>query len=133
SNSSSFDVSNWRQQWYDALNDDFNSPILIANLFDVVKFINQLKENKATITAEDLKLLSETLKDFVFDVLGLVDEADNNSQTEKLEGTIELLIQLRAEAKANKDYALSDQIRNQLLDLGIQLKDGREGTSYNLN
>lgn len=132
-NESSFDVSAWRQSCYDAMNDDFNSPILIAKLFDAVKYINQLKENKATITAEDLDLLKQTIHAFVFDVLGIEDQANLDVNTDKLDGVISLLIKMRAEAKANRDYALSDSIRDQLLALGIQLKDGREGTTYSLN
>lgn len=125
-----FNVSAWRQKCYDAMNDDFNSPILIANLFDAVKFINQLNEKKGSISNEDLSLLKITLNAFIFDILGLVDQTSNSEDTNALSGTVELLIKLRAEAKANKDYALSDQIRDELLALGIQLKDGRGGTTF---
>ena len=75
----------------------------------------------------------KTVKAFVFDILGLEDlNATAEANTDKLNGTIELLIQLRKEARANKDFAMSDQIRDQLLDLGIQLRDGREGTTYTI-
>lgn len=129
---STFDVSDWKQKCYDAMNDDFNSPILIANLFEAVKFINQIKDDKATITADDLVLLTTTLYTFVFDVLGLLNDAKEQS-SDKLGGVVELLIKLRKEARENKDWALSDQIRDELLGLGIQLKDGREGTTYAIN
>lgn len=132
-NESSFDVSSWKQSCYDAMNDDFNSPILIAKLFDAVKFINQLKEHKATISKEDLDVLRASIHAFVFDVLGIQNDANLDINTDKLDGVISLLINMRAEAKANKDYVLSDNIRDQLLSLGIQLKDGREGTTYSLN
>ena len=126
-----FDVSAWKQRCYDAMNDDFNSPILIAQLFEAVKFINQTKEGKAKISAEDLKLLSESLHAFVFDILGLQSSTEsNNDVTEKLDGVIELLIELRKEARVNKDFALSDKIRDELAEKGVQLKDGREGTSF---
>lgn len=132
--SSSFDVFAWRQKCYDAMNDDFNSPILIANLFDAVKFINNLKEEKATVTSEDLQVLKKTMEDFIFEVMGLVNihETSNNSG-EKLSGTVELLIKLRAEARANKDFTTSDKIRDELIELGIQLKDGKEGTTFSVN
>lgn len=132
--SSSFDVADWKQKCYDAMNDDFNSPILIANIFEAVKFINSVKEEKATITAEDLEELKNTMSNFIFDVLGLVDiqEAADDS-SEKLSGAVELLIKLRAEARANKDFATSDQIRDELQKIGIQLKDGKEGTTFSLN
>lgn len=134
SNASSFDVTGWRQKCYDAMNDDFNSPIVIAQLFEAVKQINLIKEGKATITSEDLRLLRQTIHDFVFDVLGLVDTAEPslNGSGEKLEGALDLLIRLRSEARANKDYSTSDKIRDQLAALGIQLKDGKEGTSFTL-
>ncbi|WP_299838998.1 cysteine--tRNA ligase [uncultured Tenacibaculum sp.] len=130
--SSSFDVAKWRQECYDAMNDDFNTPIAIAKLFDAVKFINQLKDNKATITESDLTLLKETMNAFVFDILGLVNDAKDQGSN-KLDGTVELLIKLRKEARENKDWALSDKIRDELAELGIQLKDGREGTTFTVN
>lgn len=134
SNTDGFNVQAWRQECYDAMNDDFNSPILIAKLFDAVKFINTLKEKKTTISKIDLDLLRQTMHSFIFDVLGLVDINETSSDiSEKLSGTVELLINLRAEARANKDFATSDKIRDELLEIGIQLKDGREGTSFSLN
>ncbi|WP_299216427.1 cysteine--tRNA ligase [uncultured Aquimarina sp.] len=129
-----FDVQNWINECYEAMNDDFNSPILIAKLFDAVKFINSIKEDKATISEADHKLIQKTMNEFVFDVLGLVNTNEASSDiSDKLSGTVELLIQLRAEARANKDFATSDKIRDELLAMGIQLKDGREGTSFTLN
>ena len=134
SEKSSIDVETWKQSCYDAMNDDFNSPILIAQLFEAAKFIHQIKDSKATITQTDLEDFKTTIKAFVFDVLGLEDvNAAAEANTDKLNGAIELLIQLRKEARANKDFATSDQIRDQLLELGIQLKDGREGTTYTLS
>ncbi|WP_106791720.1 cysteine--tRNA ligase [Aquimarina sp. Aq78] len=129
-----FNIQAWRQECYDAMNDDFNSPILIAKLFDAVKFINTIKEQKATISATDLELLRKTIHGFVFDVLGLVNINETASDiSDKLSGTVELLINLRAEARANKDFATSDKIRDELIEIGIQLKDGRDGTSFSLN
>ncbi|MFD0965074.1 cysteine--tRNA ligase [Pseudofulvibacter geojedonensis] len=133
SKESSFGIQSWKQKCYDAMNDDFNTPILIAHLFEAVKFINQINDKTAHITKDDLDILSNTMNAFVFDILGLVNESKNSNNSDKLSGTIELLIKLRAEAKANKDYALSDQIRDELKELGVQLKDGREGTTFSLN
>ncbi|TRZ42739.1 cysteine--tRNA ligase [Robertkochia solimangrovi] len=134
SNKGVFDVAAWQQQCYDAMNDDFNSPILIANLFDAARHINQIAENKETISMEDLELLKETMNVFVFEVLGLKDEQQEGElSTDKLNGAVELLIKLRAKARADKDFATSDQIRDQLAELGIQLKDGKEGTTFSLN
>ena len=134
SSSTDFDIRNWKKSCYNAMNDDFNTPILIAELFSAVKFINQVKDNKASITKEDLEVLSATISTFVFDVLGLenVDNC-NEAGSDKLSDTVELLIKLRAEARANKDFALSDKIRDELLAVGIQLNDGKDGTSFSVN
>jgi len=130
---STFNISEWKQKCYDAMNDDFNSPILIANLFEAVKYINQIKDGSASITEEDLLILKETINTFVFDILGLQNVSKENTDTDKLSGAVDLLIQLRQEARANKDFALSDKIRDQLSDAGIYLQDGKDGTSFTTN
>jgi len=130
---STFDVSEWKQKCYDAMNDDFNSPVLIAHLFEAVKQINLMKDGKASLTEEDLKTLKETLHAFVFDVLGLEDSVQSEGDSNKLAGIVNMLIELRNEARANKDWALSDKIRDDLQKLGVQLKDGKEGTTFTLN
>ena len=131
---SSFNVLEWKQKCYDAMNDDLNSPILIANLFEAVKNINQIKDGNATISAQDFEILKNTIHTFVFDVLGLKNaSAEVDSGTNKLSGAVELLIKLRQEARANKDFALSDKIRDELAAIGIQLNDGKEGTSFSTN
>ncbi|MBL4904647.1 MAG: cysteine--tRNA ligase [Flavobacteriaceae bacterium] len=129
---SSFDVVAWEKQCYAAMNDDFNTPILIAHLFDAVKVINQLKDEKASLTTDDLITFKKVLQAFVFDVMGLTNETKESS-SDKIDGVVALLIKLRKEARDNKDWALSDQIRDELLTLGIQLKDGREGTSFSIS
>ena len=129
---SSIDIATWKQNCYEAMNDDFNTPILIANLFEGIKYVNLVNDGKETLTAADITVLGETLKSFTFDVLGIKDEKAVSNQTDKLEGVVELLINMRLEARANKDFALSDQIRDQLLALGIQLKDGKEGTTFSI-
>ncbi len=128
-----FNVLAWKQSCYDAMNDDFNTPILIAKLFDAVKHINLIKEGKESISVSDKALLKETIHNFVFEVLGLENKKSSAADTEKLNGAVELLIQLRKEARENKDFATSDSIRDQLAALGIQLKDGKEGTSFSLS
>lgn len=133
SNQSTFDIVTWQQKCYDAMNDDFNTPVLIAHLFDAVKFINQLKDTSATITREDLDILKQTMNSFIFEVLGIEDSAEVSTDSNKLSGTVELLIKLRQEARANKNFALSDQIRDELAAMGIQLQDGKEGTSFTVS
>ncbi len=127
---SSLEIDLWIQSCYDAMNDDFNTPILIANLFEGVRFINLLKENSETITENDLKSFVNTMNTFVFDVLGLANEKGVDQNNDKLEGVVTMLISMRKKARDNKDFAMSDHIRDQLLALGIQLKDGKEGTSF---
>jgi len=132
SKSSSIDVNAWQQRCYDAMNDDFNSPILISCLFEATKFINQIKEGTANITATDLEVFSNTIKAFTFDVLGLVESTSEGGSdlSNTLDGVVELLIELRKEARANKDFALSDKIRDELAAKGVQLKDGKNGTEF---
>ncbi len=129
---STLDISSWKQGCYDAMNDDFNSPILIAQLFEGVRFINLLKDNSATLTVKDLKTFGDLMRSFVFDVLGLKDEMTIGNNNEKLDGVVHMLIGMRNEARSNKDFGMSDQIRDQLIALGIQLKDGKEGTSFSI-
>jgi cysteinyl-tRNA synthetase len=129
SKSSTIDVNAWIQNCYDAMNDDFNSPILIAQLFEGVKYINLLKENKESLTHDDLEDFKVILKAFVFDVLGLEDATSKDS-SDKLSGVVDILIEMRNQARANKDWALSDKIRDELLERGIQLKDGKDGTTF---
>lgn len=129
---STLDISTWKQLCYDAMNDDFNTPILIAQLFEGVRFINLLKDGKETLNTEDLNSFEKAMNGFVFEVLGLEDEKVSDSSNDKLEGTVNMLIDMRKQARDNKNFALSDQIRDQLIALGIQLKDGKEGTTFSI-
>jgi cysteinyl-tRNA synthetase len=129
---STLNIAEWKQLCYDAMNDDFNTPILIAHLFEGVRFVNVLKEGKETLTADDSKIFTNAMSAFVFDILGLEDEKASDGNNDKLEGTVNLLIAMRKQAREDKNFALSDQIRDQLLTLGIQLKDGKEGTTFSL-
>jgi cysteinyl-tRNA synthetase len=130
--SSTLDISSWSQSCYDAMNDDFNTPILIAQLFEGVRFVNLLNDKRESINSSDLELLKKTLEEFTFEVLGIRNEKSSGNNTDKLEGVVEMLIEMRNEARANKNWSLSDEIRDKLLALGIQLKDGKEGTSFSV-
>ena len=131
--SSSFNVEEWRQKGYDAMNDDFNTPMLTANLFEAVKRINLIKEGKDTITEKDKELFIESMHSFVFDILGLENQNNALHNSDTLSSVVGLLIQLRNEARANKDFSTSDKIRDQLAGMGIQLNDGKDGTTFSLN
>ncbi|AZZ58443.1 cysteine--tRNA ligase [Riemerella anatipestifer] len=130
-NNTTFNIEDWKSKCHAALLDDFNAPILIAHLFEAVKFIFALKDGKESISETDLILLKETLNRLVFDVLGLQKIEENNN--EKLDQALQILINLRNEARKAKNWELSDQIRDQLLEKGIELKDGKEGTTYSLS
>ena len=129
---SSQDVQTFIDKMYTALSDDLNSPVMIAHLFDAVKFINSVADKKDTITKEDLVKLSSAIKALVHDVLGLYNDAQAG-QNDHLNTAMQVLIELRNEAKADKNYALSDAIRDKLASEGIQLMDGKDGTSFSVN
>jgi cysteinyl-tRNA synthetase len=129
---STLDIASWKALCYDAMNDDFNTPILIAQLFEGVRFINLMNDGSAALTAVDLELFRQTMSAFIDDVLGLRNEKTAANNDDKLEGIVNMLIAMRNEARANKDFAMSDQIRDQLIALGIQLKDGKDGTSFSI-
>jgi cysteinyl-tRNA synthetase len=126
---STFDAARLRNACFDAMNDDFNTPIVIANLFEGVKVINSAKAGTEQLSSSDLQILKDTFRTFIFDILGLLDEkaGDNSRLTEEL---IRLLIEIRLEARARKDWATSDRIRDRLKEIGIQLKDGKDGTEW---
>ena len=131
---SGFDFNAWKTKCYAAMNDDFNSPILIAQLFDAVRFINAVKNETATISTDDQDKLSLKMHEFVEDIMGIVlDGSENQSAINTaLEGTVSMLIDIRKTARDNKDFAASDRIRDELLALGVQLKDGKDGTGFSL-
>ncbi|WP_313373512.1 cysteine--tRNA ligase [Chishuiella sp.] len=126
---STVNIAELEAKLYAAMDDDFNTPILIAHLFDAVKMINSIKDSFENINAEDLEKLKALMNGFVHEVLGL-DTEDINESSDKLDGVVKMLIEMRNQARVDKNWALSDQIRDQLRDLGIQLKDGAEGTTY---
>ena len=121
------------QKCYEALDDDFNSPIVISHLFDACRTINQLVDCKQTITPSGLEALRQTLNVFVHDILGLRTEAQGGSQREEaFSAAVDMLLELRAKAKAAKDWATSDAIRDRLAELGFEVKDTKEGATWRL-
>ena len=128
SKTSSQDVSALINSFYTAMNDDFNAPILLANIFEAVKYINSISDGKATITKEDLNALSTELNSFVLDVLGLeLQKADTDS---KLAPVMDLVLDIRKNARENKDWTTSDKIRDGLAAAGIVVKDGKDGSTW---
>jgi cysteinyl-tRNA synthetase len=127
-----FDVISWRKDCYAAMNDDFNTPILVSQLFEAVKFINGAQGKPSGLDEENLTLLKNTMNAFVFDVLGLEDIGVEQGN-DKLDDVMNMLIEMRAKARADKDWALSDALRDKLAAIGIQLKDGKDGTGYTIS
>jgi cysteinyl-tRNA synthetase len=125
---SSIDLQSLSDRCYAAMNDDFNSPVLIAELFEAVHLINSIYDGKTAATLADIDALKKLMNNFVFEVLGLKEESN---QTDDMDKLLDFIIGLRTEAKTNKDYATSDKIRIGLNSLGIQLKDNKEGTTWN--
>ena len=126
---SDFDLSAFRSKCYSAMNDDLNSPIMIAHLFDGVKVINSAKAGIQKLNANDIDGLKTLYNELIHDVLGLSAEEEQSDDT-SVNDLMQLMISMRTEAKANKDFALSDKIRDELAARGFKLKDSKEGTSW---
>ncbi|HRY98754.1 MAG TPA: cysteine--tRNA ligase, partial [Bacteroidales bacterium] len=129
---STFDVAGLQAKCYAAMDDDFNSPIAIAHLFDAVRIINSIKDGKGSLTATDLHGLREWVESFVVDILGLKEEV-GGSESSLMSDVVGLLIRLRAEAKARKDFQTADEIRDELGKVGIVLKDTRDGVEWQIS
>jgi cysteinyl-tRNA synthetase len=115
---------------YQALCDDLNSPVVIALLFDGLRHINAAFNGQGSLSASDLEMLRRVYHTFVFDILGLRDEQAGDNHGELLEYLIGYLLDIRQEAKAAKDYATSDKIRKKLSELGVDIKDRKDGADW---
>lgn len=131
--SSSISVESLSGSCEEALRDDMNTPILIAHLFDGVKMIRALADSKESISASDLELLKSLYQTMVYEVLGLLPQNTPSAENNLTGDLVEMILQLRRDAKANKDYAAADQIRDALTQLGLSLKDHKEGTDWEIN
>lgn len=134
SNTSSVDIDKLRTDCKAAMDDDFNTSVLISVLFDAAKTANQIKSGQAKATTEDIEKLKALFEDYAFEVLGFRSEKTSEGEdTTITPGLMDLIIKLRKSAKLSKDYATADRIREQLTALGIELKDTPEGTDYKIN
>ncbi len=129
---SAFDVNEWINNCYSALDDDFNSPVLISYLFDAVKFINSVNDAKVAINIESLDLLKKYFRTFVFDILGLRKDEAVSGDSELSAKLLGLMLKIRHEAKLNKDWATADNIRNKLTEMGIIIKDTKDGAVWEI-
>ncbi|MEK6616191.1 MAG: cysteine--tRNA ligase [Bacteroidota bacterium] len=132
SEKSSSDIKSLHAKCCEAMNDDFNSPILVANLFEGVRIINSVNDGKETISKSDLDLLRNTFHEFIFDVMGLNEEKSVSNTDELAENLIDLLLETRKESKTKKDFAMSDKIRDGLAKTKIAIKDTKEGTTWEI-
>ena len=132
SEKSSVDVNDLAEKCAEAMNDDLNTPIVIAHLFDACRAINSVNDGKETISADDLEQLKATFKTYLFDVLGIVDERAGGSgvNLKPYEEAVDLLLNIRREAKQKKDWATSDLIRNRLAEIGFDVKDTKDGFEW---
>ena len=122
------------EKCYDAMNDDLATPQVISHLFEACTTVNKLVDHKATISEADLKELAETMRLFAFDLLGLrPDNAGSSSHREEAFGkVVDMVLDLRSKAKASKDWATSDRIRDELAELGFEVKDTKDGATWKL-
>lgn len=132
SEKSSIEVGNLREKCDEAMNDDLNTPIVISHLFESLRVINLVHDGKETISTEDLEEIQSVYKLYVEDILGLQTEAQNSESSEAYQKAIDLLLNIRLEAKKNKDWATSDKIRNELTALGFEIKDTKDGFEWKI-
>ncbi|MGC6479849.1 MAG: cysteine--tRNA ligase [Flavobacteriaceae bacterium] len=133
--SPAFNANEWLKGCYNAMNDDFNSPILIAQLFDAAKHIQAAQQGQQSLSLDQLAELKSGMHGFIFTVLGLFKETQTSSEDNSpaLDTAMKVLIELRNEARQQKNFALSDKIRDELASGGIQIQDGKDGTAYTLD
>lgn len=132
SNITSVDFNAVFTKCIEAMCDDFNTPVVIANMFEISRLVNLISDKKETITEQDKAALKENYEIIFNQILGMKGEQSDNSNT-IIEGLMNMIIEMRAEARANKDWAKSDQIRDRLTEVGITIKDGKEGAKWEIN
>lgn len=130
--SSSEDIKALQAKCYEAMNDDFNTPILVAHLFDAARIVNSANDNKLSLTQNDIDLLKSIYQSFIFDVMGLQTEEENSKANDVLAKVMSMVLDIRNKAKVDKNFPLSDEIRNKLTDAGVQIKDGKEGVTWKI-
>jgi cysteinyl-tRNA synthetase len=128
-------VDELREKLYEAMNDDLNTPIVISNLFDACRVVNTLIDKKASIKPEVAEALLQLFSTFTFDILGLKEDTGNSNKAREdaFGAVVNMLLEQRQQAKAEKNWALSDKIRDDLAALGFEVKDTKDGFSWSLN
>jgi cysteinyl-tRNA synthetase len=129
--SSDINIQKLTDNCYEAMNDDFNSPILIANLFEGVRIINSVWDKKETISIKDLELLKNMFRVFIFEILGLKEESSED-RNDVVKGLMDLILEIRKDVREKKDFSTSDKIRTTLQELKINVKDTKEGPVWSI-
>ena len=129
---STLDYAGFEKSCYDAMNDDLNTPVLIARLFEGVRWINQVKEGRESLDDSSLTNFRELMGRFINDILGLQFEDKAGGADNLTPRLIDMALELRQQAKMNKDFATSDKIRDSLAEMGIKIKDTREGAEWEI-
>ncbi len=130
---SSVDVKSLRDKCYEAMNDDFNTPILLSHLFEAVRIINSVNDKHEQLTADDIQLLKQLFQEFVIVVLGLTTEEESSKHAEVLDKVVKVVLDMRVDAKQQKDFKTSDALRDKLQEAGITIKDTKEGSTWALS
>jgi cysteinyl-tRNA synthetase len=131
-NKSTVDIAGLQAKCYEAMNDDLNSPILIAHLFDAARIINSANDKKESLTSGDIGLLRSMMHTFVFDILGLLPENDPQAGNQVISNLMNIILDLRREARTNKDWAASDRLRDALAQAGVSIKDTKDGATWDI-
>jgi cysteinyl-tRNA synthetase len=132
SDKSTVDIVTLNKQCYEALDDDLNCPVLISFLFDGVRIVNSIAAGNETINADDIELLKKIYEIFVFEILGLTEEKSDPSESELLKKVVDLLLSLRQESRQKKDFATADKIRSELINIGFEIKDRKDGADWEM-
>lgn len=130
SETSSVDINELKEKCYAAMNDDFNSPVLISHLFEAVRIVNSARDKTESLSATDLETLKTWMHTFIFDVLGLLDESKSVAGSNVIDGLMSLILDIRKSARENKDWATSDKIRDELKAAGVEVKDTKDGVEW---
>ena len=129
---SSESIQDWVKRCYEAMDDDFNSPKLIAELFDATRIINSVHDGKMTLTAEDLDMLKKYYHIFYHEILGMKEALQQNDNAALIDQLMNMILDIRQDAKAAKNWAVADAIRNKLHEAGVQIKDAKDGATWEL-
>lgn len=133
SENSSFNIDDYEEKLYSAMNDDFNTPVAIAHLFDLSKLINQVNDGNASLTDADIKKAKVLFERFAIDILGLREEGNDNTSDELVSELMKTILSIRQDAKANKDWSTADKIRDALSNLNISIKDTKDGAEWSID